>query len=355
MRAEGCGFLPKVEQHIARVNSHEDRETGLLHNSKNTQQKVLDVHVLDPEEDESTYTMEGAHQTRIIIPHVEWTKAFAREGAPEPEPKKPASRRRDTNDENPTKTDMDDQAPGDARSETKSCSSVQHSQRSCPRRSPRTPQIGKRRTLVNSPDTRFPRRSPRLTTTPTKAFVYPDLYHELKLMVWDCVKEQEARVVYIRNSSVSTFEPVVQTPPPIWPEIDESSEQVANLAYLQMFVVCGPDGRPDDRTRQVVNPSVDVIVLEPCNGECRGGNCVRSQYSAADRAKVRFLAVGVSWAFVFPSRPRFVSSGDNCRIGSSIEISICIFSIKILYQALWEKENAFSSFFSFSLFFPPDK
>ncbi|KAK6219356.1 hypothetical protein LQW54_002344 [Pestalotiopsis sp. IQ-011] len=228
--------------------------------------------------------MEGAHQTPIVVPHVEWTKSFAREGAPEPEPKTPARRRRDTNDENPTEAEMDDQAPGDAR-----------------------------RTLANSRHTQFPRRSPRLTTTrpkvrpnaaaakklqddrPAKFSKYPDLYHELKLMVWNCVKEQEARAVYIRNSSVATFEPIVQTPPPIWPEIDESSEQVANLAYLQMFVVCGPDGRPDDRTRQLVNPSVDVIVLEPCNGECRGGNCVRSQYSAADRAKVRFLAVGSGW------------------------------------------------------------
>lgn len=232
MRGESCNFLQKVEQHITRANSHEDRETALLHCSNNTQQKDLDVHFPDPEEDESTYTMDGIYQHPIVAPEAEWTKRFAREGTPEPEPR--------------------------------------------------------------TPNSLLPRRSARLATTPTTFSKYADLHHELKLMIWDCVMEQDARVVYIRNSSSSTFEPIVQTPPPIWPKIDASSKQIANLAYFPMFTVNGPDMRPDDRTRQLVNPSVDVIALEDCDGACRRGNCVRGQYSVEDRLKVRFLAVQVS-------------------------------------------------------------
>lgn len=130
---------------------------------------------------------------------------------------------------------------------------------------------------------------------------YVELPAELKIAIWESAIEP--RVIYIRNRSASSYTYEVQNKnPSSWFPACRISSEVARQAYRKMFALRAPDdSQLDVRTSQLVNPDIDIVVLEPCCTGCRGFHCARNQFTESDRSCVRFMAVQVDSPWLAPS------------------------------------------------------
>ncbi|KAI0124182.1 hypothetical protein BJ170DRAFT_686549 [Xylariales sp. AK1849] len=140
------------------------------------------------------------------------------------------------------------------------------------------------------------RRSARLAKPLTKFHKYCDLPPELKIIAWEAAVNP--RLVYIRNRAAPNPSYIVQNKQPTWFMANRISVEVAKKSYRKMFGLHTP---VDVRTRQDVNPDVDIIALEPCCNGCRGLYCTRHQFTADDRAAVRFLAIQTDSPYLLPT------------------------------------------------------
>ncbi|KAI1130963.1 hypothetical protein F5Y10DRAFT_234752 [Nemania abortiva] len=140
------------------------------------------------------------------------------------------------------------------------------------------------------------RRSPRLAKPLDIFHKYPHLPTEIKLMIWEAAVQP--RLTYICNRSsvlehAHTFG--VQNKFPTWFMACGLSVYVARRCYKNLFgqnalTIQSRTGLP--LSPQVINPSVDIVVYEPCHSGCRGFYCAQ-QYRQEDRAAVQRLAVQI--------------------------------------------------------------
>lgn len=141
--------------------------------------------------------------------------------------------------------------------------------------------------------TLYLRRSPRFVKPLTEFHKYPFLPEELKIMIWEAAIEP--RVVYICNRAAASWGGLhfgVQNKMPAWFATCHTSAWVARLHYQKMFALQTQFNIVwNQRTIQDVSPNNDIVLFEPCHSGCRGCHCARHQYTAADRAAVRYLAI----------------------------------------------------------------
>ncbi|KAI1171238.1 hypothetical protein F4777DRAFT_67069 [Nemania sp. FL0916] len=151
----------------------------------------------------------------------------------------------------------------------------------------------KRKTCRNA-ITKAPRRSPRLAKPLNIFHKYRHLPPEIQLMIWEAAIEP--RLVYICNRSsvlghAQNFG--IQNKIPSWFLACRMSAHIAKRNYHKLFGQSVTDGssaitRP--LPSQYINPSVDIVVYEPCHTGCRGYYCAQ-QYQREDRAAVQKLVV----------------------------------------------------------------
>ncbi|KAL7625249.1 hypothetical protein AAE478_004464 [Parahypoxylon ruwenzoriense] len=139
---------------------------------------------------------------------------------------------------------------------------------------------------------RYVRRSARLAKPLVEFHKFPELPPELQIMVWEFAVEP--RAVYICNRSSLAHSGIpfgVQNRFPSWFMTCNLSAWVALSQYQRLFSLQGPMPTVGRRTSQSVNPTVDIVIFEPCHSGCRGYHCARHQYDDESRSAVRFLAV----------------------------------------------------------------
>ncbi|RWA13021.1 hypothetical protein EKO27_g2089 [Xylaria grammica] len=140
------------------------------------------------------------------------------------------------------------------------------------------------------------RRSARLAK-PLDAFhKYSELPPELKLMIWEAVIQP--RLAYICNR-VSTLGHAhffgIQNKIPPWFMACRMSAYIAKRNYQKLFAQVSFSQRPapsQPLRHQDINPSVDIVIFEPCHNGCRGYYCAQ-QYRGDDRAAIQRLAVQI--------------------------------------------------------------
>ncbi|KAI5924097.1 hypothetical protein F4810DRAFT_144825 [Camillea tinctor] len=147
------------------------------------------------------------------------------------------------------------------------------------------------------------RRSPRLAKPLAEFQKYPQLPDEIKIMIWEAAINP--RLIYICNRSSllhASTQFGVQNKRPTWFMTCRLSAWIARRHYRKMFALHNPLLPQLDFTLlQDVNPSVDIVIFEPCHGGCRGYYCASHQYHEADRSAVRSLAVQVDSPNLDPS------------------------------------------------------
>ncbi|KAI1505615.1 hypothetical protein F5X99DRAFT_214232 [Biscogniauxia marginata] len=147
------------------------------------------------------------------------------------------------------------------------------------------------------------RRSPRLAKPLAEFHKYPELPDEIKIMIWEAAINPRLTYICNRSSFLHALAPIrVQNKRPTWFMTCRLSAWIAKRHYRKMFALLSL--RPpyfDFTLVQDINPSVDIVIFEPCHGGCRGYYCASHQYCEADRSAVRYLAVQMDSPNLDPS------------------------------------------------------
>lgn len=154
------------------------------------------------------------------------------------------------------------------------------------------------------------RRSARLAKPLDVFHKYPELPPELKLMVWEAAIEPRLTYICNRLSVLGHAQNFgIQNKLPSWFMACALSLKVAKKQYHDLFGQYSPSVPTSlsSLPSQAVNPSVDIVVFEPCHNGCRAFFCAQ-QYRPEDRALVQNLAVQIDSPHLLPtSEPGWVT------------------------------------------------